>query len=883
MKKTQKIMIPGLSALLTFTVFALVCRRLGVIPFSRGAENTLAWADAFYQYLDFFGWYKEILAGRESVWYTFTSSLGQNAIGLFTYYLSSPFNLLLAFFTKTQLQYFFNITAGLKMAAASCCMAVYLQERFNRIRPGFTLALSLCYGLAQYGFSQSSNLMWMDGVYMLPLILLGVYRLVDRKDIFLPGAAVGLSVLFNWYTGGINCLAACMYFPVELCLKKGVSGSGMKKPGSGLLYDVFRFMAAMLAGLALSAVLFIPTVLSMRTGRGSALDWDLIRSELMGSPVSLIRAYSPGEVSAEGYAALFCGSLPVLGCMGFFALRGRRLRDKAAVAVLLAAALMSFYWRPLFMVFSLLKEAGSYWYRYAYVAEAFMVIAAGHFLADFEKKGINRKAGFILAAVICIGLAVWMDRLQPHEDRRLFLFGIVSAVLIALLLSAISIYHHPALTGILLLAVIIELAVNGYCTARNYLREDARACADYNRDQIRLLKSITDDDPGVYRITQNMTRSMDYHWTTANLNESMGFHYMSVENYTSCPQNTQLDLMEKFGYGAYSDRILPKSTFLQPVDSLLGVKYLLSPYPVRETAETGTGETLNGKLAYRNDYALPPAFRIGAEASVSFRKDFLTEPDDPSGRKTETDLNGSDSAGDTAGDSFEEAPPHPFEYWNRVYAGLTGLDEPIMEELEYDREKTEKGRLYTIEVPDGDYAVYGNLPHRKDANAYIRLNGRFNIPYARWQAVKAFNIPSDPDQRKVTLEYMAKNTHRITDVQFYGLNLEIFRRDIDLLKKGSPSVLTVGKRSVSIVTDGRDGELLFTSFPWDRGWSVRINGREVEPLLFENCLISLPLTEGENHIEMRYHVPGLPAGLGLTVLAIVFLAAVRFIFPQTRH
>lgn len=70
------------------------------------------WADAFYQYLDFFGWMKDILAGKQSLWYTFSSSLGQNSSGIFSYYLASPFNLLLFLFPRTKMQVFSIWSSG---------------------------------------------------------------------------------------------------------------------------------------------------------------------------------------------------------------------------------------------------------------------------------------------------------------------------------------------------------------------------------------------------------------------------------------------------------------------------------------------------------------------------------------------------------------------------------------------------------------------------------------------------------------------------------------------------------------------------------------------------------------------------------------------------
>ena len=872
-RPSPKVLIPALSALLTFLIYAIVCKYLQIFPFSKEGPNTLVWADAFYQYLDFFGWFKDILAGKQSIWYTFSSSLGQNSAGIFSYYLASPFNLLLFFFPKTKMQVFFNIVIGLKMAACSCTMAIYLQERVRKLQPCFVLILSLCCGFMQYNFSQSSNLMWIDGVYMLPLILLGVHRLVDRGDIVFLSITVSLSVLFCWYTGGINCLAAAMYFPVECCMKD------YKKSGRSALSQFVRsvllFIAAMFTGLAISAFLFLPTVFAMRTGRGSALDWALIKNEFLGNPLSAVRGYTPGDISAEGYAALYCGSLPLLGRLGYFSIRGRRVRGKAAFLLLLFVSILSLYWRPLFMVFSLLKEAGSYWYRYSYAAEIFLIITSAQFLQG--RKEICRIPFAVTAAAYLI-LAVYEDRAVPHADAALFRLGLLFAAAACILLLTASLRPHPVIPVLLLILSTAELSVSGFHVASNYLRDDALACGEYNGSQEQLVNTIKNEDKGFYRISQNMTRSMDYHWTTANLNESMGFDYMAVENYTSCPQNTQMDMLDRFGYPVYSDRILPKSTFLQPVDSLLGVRYLLSPYEIRGAEQTGPSEPLNGKLAYRNDYALPLAFRSALPADSSFLSypDLQSDRDSKSNSDSQTEAasksNPDTEKEDDLGIAADDAAA-PFEYWNRVYRALTGSDRKIMKELEYTREKSDGEILYTIDVPEGQYGVYGNITHRKDANAYLGLNGRFNIPYARWQAVQVFHVPSDADDHTVTVKYKAKSLHRITDVEFYGLNLDTFRELTEQLQQGSPDSLSLGKGKVSIDTEGREGEILFTSIPYDEGWKIKMNGDTITPVLFENCLICIPLKEGENQIQMTYTAPGLRPGILLSILGICALAS----------
>lgn len=58
---------------------------------------TLANQDAYIQYLDLFGWLKDILEGKSNIAYTFSKSLGGTGIAVFSYYLASPLNLLVYF------------------------------------------------------------------------------------------------------------------------------------------------------------------------------------------------------------------------------------------------------------------------------------------------------------------------------------------------------------------------------------------------------------------------------------------------------------------------------------------------------------------------------------------------------------------------------------------------------------------------------------------------------------------------------------------------------------------------------------------------------------------------------------------------------------------
>ena len=118
--------------MISFALTTLIC--LGVFAFFREApfgDKTLAASDAFIQYMDLMAFFKDVLSGNQSLTYTMTKGLGGAAIGIFSYYLASPTELLQLFFSKDQVPVSYNLAAVLKMGMASLTMTWFLQDRFN--------------------------------------------------------------------------------------------------------------------------------------------------------------------------------------------------------------------------------------------------------------------------------------------------------------------------------------------------------------------------------------------------------------------------------------------------------------------------------------------------------------------------------------------------------------------------------------------------------------------------------------------------------------------------------------------------------------------------------------------------------------------------------
>ena len=207
-----------------------------------------------------------------------------------------------------------------------------------------------------------------------------------------------------------------------------------------------------------------------------------------------------------------------------------------------------------------------------------------------------------------------------------------------------------------------------------------------------------------------------------------------------------------------------------------------------------------------------------------------------------------------------------------MYSDLCGEQIQLYRPATYEQQVQENRIDFSLEIPDGNYALYGNLPWDMEYDGTVDVNGQYTMGYAKWCSSAVFYIPK-VDGKKTTLTVSAATTPSVKNVQFYALDLDLLKTVTDKLKSGSANILEMQNGYVNMQVTGKQGENLFTSIPQDSGWKITVNGHTVQPDLISECLMSIPLEEGENVIEMKYHVPGAAAGFICTMAGLVMLFA----------
>ncbi len=251
-----------------FLPFIILMASFAINQLAPFGSNSLALKDAKNQYISYYSFFVDTIKENNSFLYTLKTVLGGPVSGLYAYYLASPFTLIYLLFPNSQILLVFDLIQALKYACCGLTMAVFFQER--GLLSKSTLVFTTAYALCGFNLVLGWCSMWVDAVYMLPLIATGLHRIVFDKNPYLYIFSLGISIIICYYTGFMLCVFSVFYYSY-LCL------SNYK---SGCLLNLRLFLLSSLASGGLSSVVLLPAWGAMQGN--SSLD----------TPIDSIRRYS---------------------------------------------------------------------------------------------------------------------------------------------------------------------------------------------------------------------------------------------------------------------------------------------------------------------------------------------------------------------------------------------------------------------------------------------------------------------------------------------------------------------------------------------------------------------------------------------------------------
>ena len=828
-----------LAATLMPLMLLLLCfARKGMLPF--GEISILHW-DQLLQYKDYYAYLWDVLHGNAGIAYSFSKSLGGGMIGTLAFYVSSLGNVLLLFFDKNEIPQYLSFAYALKTAACGLTMCLYIQYRYG-LKPGWVILLSLSYAFMEYNVDYCRNLMWLDGMVMLPLICLGVWFCLRRVHLWLLPSAVGISVICNWYTGYMNCAAAFIY----LCYEAAFADWGTaysSDSGHSRMKALFRTVSCLLLGVGASMMILLPTGLSMMGSDKASFH---ISGSINMTPARMLAGFAiHAPYNTPDGPLLYTGGLCLL--LVVYALWSSRipLRVKLGYLFLLAVGFCSFVFHGAELMWTAFHESNSYSYRFSYVFSFLLLVISASALS-FDPLGdkpskpiaIMGASVTILAGYLVLVKLGFIENL-PWNHYGMGLIIAYSALMMLLPRSRIKFW-------IILPLLCMELGKNALLSFSAFnCRADT--VQNYNNSIGKALTELTEGENEFFRLEKTFSYLTSIGRDVADC-ESMNFGYHGTELYLSTYDWRVNNFLNRIGYSNLpGDGRFPCEMYwndsLPVMESILGIKYVLSHkalYGYEPLALSNDDYLPEGYQCYANQRWLPLAYGMNHDF-----KDFEWVRD-------------------------------PFENQNRFVAELTGIREPVYQPVQFapDDENTEQYSLVCAE--DGPLYLFVDgesiHPDYYTKNCTLYVNGNIVQDCCSRFVVNSMYLGtfSRGDRVNLSIQHKSGATGHHT-LYAYRLDKSIYDRVFAVLSERMLDELKVEEGAVYMESSFDDETAVFLSVPYERGWKCRIDGNPVLPRLFGETFLALDIPAGEHRIVLNYEAAGLKTGIVISSISLFFI------------
>lgn len=812
----------------------MICCRL--YPFG---DRAMVSSDGINQYLSFYHYFRSVLLTENNIDYTFSNVLGGNFRGLYSYYLASPLYLLFALLPESQSLLALHIIIYLKYLIASlsfCAWAGY-QKKEN---PWVRAALSVSYGFMGYAVSYYSLLSWLDAMALLPLVALGLQRLVKENKSLLYILSLAVTVVANYYTGFMVCAASVLMYIALILTHKGGIGNSLKK-------TVVPFAASSLLAGALSAWNTVPTALSLPVGRKSELEMhiDFTFDSLFSK---LFTGTTNGEQFYNGLPIIFVGIIPVIFVVLFFLNPDIRRRWKAVAAGVLLVMVFSFHNSLLNTIWHCFTKNRMFNYRYSFVCSFFLLAIAWHSVCSWKSLS-SRTIGRCFAGCLFAVFLIFSHNYSYTDAKRLYLdlFLLLTGTGLIYLLTK---SRRGAAIALFCLMVGNSFA-NSVLTIHSI--NTLFDCAHYDAhnqylDHVRQGLALIPEDDAFYRIEKTDCQTYT---------DNMALGIPGISNFSSAERLESLDFLWKLGVERHMAWAHYTGKSPAATESLLGVRYVLSEEPLDTDREKYTlvGVTEKNLSVYRNPYALPLIMASGSISNGIFDKE---------------------------GCDFQNA------CWRSL---APEINEDVFVPADDLTAQTQRdgSALFTCNAPISGHVCL-QFP-----GAYNEKDWPFTVQILRdgsWESVALTScspiclLGEYAQGNVITFRVQPAENQEIGTVM-----IRIFVQDEDALARYSTYVqntpMEIRKVTSSHLTVNcqvkEDTPYLVSTIPYDAGWQVTVDGEKVQTMKNWDCMLAFEVNPGEHQIELRYQPPGKTVGMVITMSAVVFILAQRLLSQRSAH
>jgi len=822
MKKIFKKHLPEILAfILPILIMLICCLVCKIYPFG---GQVLSKYDGYYQYAGFTSYYKNVLLGNESLFYSFKGLLGYNFYATSIYYMFNPTNLLCIFSTSENILEYYTFIILLRIGLSGFTMCKYLKYKFKNQSNLRYIIFSISYALMAYNVCYFFNYMYFDTVVLFPIVVLGLDKLIYERKNKLYIISLTLSIISNFYIGYMVCIFSLLYFIYNIVIYK---------LDKNIIKDFI--ISSLLSGF-MCMIIIIPEASELL--KGKALLYTSNKTEYFKFNMNFLNIFYkflPGSTSnydlKYGMVNIYVSLFVIILVIKYFFNKKISKKERISTLIFILFFLFSISFNLLDFAWQLFQKPIWYPNRYIFTFSFFLITIAMKEITNITYK-TNIKENLIIIISFILLTLYSIISLKIHNDN----LKIISYILgIILILQYTFFLNNKNAKYLLVMLFFIEVTTNAIFTlkimGKTTTMTQYKTNEEINEKAVKHIKEIENKDNNFYR--------MELSTSTVHNSPSL-LNYNGINHFNSVKNAKTLNFLNKFNYQVTDDTSVEFNNYNPYLTSLLGIKYI-----------NGSKD----EMYYENVYNENPYMYLNKDALslgyMIYNKEF--KESNSSYQNTENLINSmlnTDIKRYKVIDSFNGKDTEIKEIDNKKY---------VISKTSIKIEMEDKASNSMFLIPSrnisfvANYSIFINDEEIKDA--VIKQSPIFI---------------NKGDTYKIIIKSNLSKTE-LNSLKWYQIDYDKYIETINELKKNEFNITKYNKDNhiEGNIDVNNDKNVLLLTIPYDKGWNIYVDDNKVNYDICFDSFICLDLDKGKHNIKMNYVPSGFIVGLIISSLAFI--------------
>lgn len=791
-----------------------------VAPF--GKYSMLA-VDFYHQYGPMMGELFDRVKNSSNFIYSFNMGMGLPFFRNYFNYMSSFFNIILFFVKRENLLASYSVIIGLKAVVSAVTMNIFLNYKFKK-KSYIHSIIAIIYAFNNYFTAYYWNIMWLDGLVLLPIVVMGIEKLIEDDKYYLYIFSLACMLFSNYFIGFMLCIFSVIYFLIYLFIIKD------KLSIKIYLEKCLKFgICSLLAG-GLCAFALIPMFKSLSGISATSDIWpsnqyysftliEFIYNHLSGVPTTVFKS---DAINAPNISS----SIIVLPLFILFLLnKDIKLRVKIGYSLMLGIMVLSFFWAPLDFIWHAFHVPNDLPYRYSFIYPFIFLIISTYSIYKIDKVKEYIVIIIFVLTLLFAGSVHFIKSFNILDTTIVFNFIIV--ILWFLLYIIYKFFNDKSkfipFIGIIVVCLEAIISINGCWD----IDQDLKGFySDYNKIKNNLNYIKNNDTDLFYRIEKKDMKTF---------NDPSWYGYYGITAFSSMEYENLAVLEHNLGMPGNQINSFSLGDNTPIYNIMFNLKYIVGDMSDNNNYDLYFTDAINDNYVYKSKYYAGLMYKVNKDI-VNW--DFFSD--------------------------------NPFENQNNFIKQAYGINDILVKNkinndsiVKFDNEVVHKykmnkneGYIYlgsNINSVIIDKVLYVNDGYTSGIDSSFDYNT--SLTFSENKIIHYSNCDTI---------YISYNNEIESYAYIYYVDNDKLKNINEMVNNNLVKLSNFDEYKISGKISGLEGTI-YTSIPYDEGWDVYIDGERTNTFLIGNSLLGFDINDGDHEITLVYKIPYFKTGLGISI------------------